>query len=178
MEYNLLKTIEPNLNPAISSSIYPRLTPYPARDYINPGLGQISRLYSFYVPLFSSHNLHSLTKNIPENFEGSGNVNENEQGETKNDEKPIPNEQNAQEESESEPSSSTKLEKQIDDPIKYNEAKRKRLGAPIQESFLHPKLIKTNKIIFPKSKIVSKSNLIPNTNTLKKKEVQHKFQFL
>ena len=45
MEYNLLKTIESNLGPTVSSSIYPRLTPYPAKDYINPGVGQISRLY-------------------------------------------------------------------------------------------------------------------------------------
>ena len=36
------------------------------------------------------------------------------------------------------------------DPIEFNAEKRKRLGAAIQESFLHPKLIKTDKIMLTK----------------------------
>lgn len=75
MEYNLLKTIEPNLSPIVSSSTYPRLTPYPAIDFVNPGLGQIGRLYSFYVPVHSAKSLHNIEKKVPtkvENLEGSG----------------------------------------------------------------------------------------------------------
>ena len=54
MEYNLLKTIEPSIGDIVCpNEIYPRLSPYPAMDFVNPGLGQISRLYSFYVPLHS-----------------------------------------------------------------------------------------------------------------------------
>ena len=109
---------------------------------------------------------------VPKNFEGSGN--RNEQSEVGSDQKSLESQQN--EETEPKKAFSTKLENEIDDPIKYNEAKRKRLGAPIQESFLHPKLIKTNKIIFHNTKTASKSN--PNSTALKKKEVQHKFQFL
>ena len=39
MEYNLLKTIEPNLQRIFvpSTSYGSRLTPFPAQDFINPG---------------------------------------------------------------------------------------------------------------------------------------------
>lgn len=78
MEYNLLKTIEGNLGFNRSTSTYPKLTPYPANDFVNPGLGQISRLYSFYVPLHSHYNLHSVSKKVNiENLEGSGQNSEN-----------------------------------------------------------------------------------------------------
>ena len=78
MEYNLLKTIEPNLGSCVSSSTYPRLTPYPATDFVNPGLGQISRLYSFYVRVHSEKNLHTIAKkvnSVADNLEGSGSDN-------------------------------------------------------------------------------------------------------
>jgi hypothetical protein len=43
MEYNLLKTIEPSLQsffvPATLSPHF--LTPFPARDFINPGMNRI-----------------------------------------------------------------------------------------------------------------------------------------
>ena len=80
MEYNLLKTIEANLGTTIQTASYPRLTPYPATDFVNPGVGQIGRLYSFYVPLHSHNNLHTISKKVNlDNLEGSG----NEQTETK-----------------------------------------------------------------------------------------------
>ena len=79
MEYNLLKTIEGNLGLNSASSTYPKLTPFPANDFVNPGLGQISRLYSFYVPLYSQNNLHSVSKKVNiENLEGSGEMSESE----------------------------------------------------------------------------------------------------
>lgn len=64
MEYKLLKTIEPNLSLTVPNEMMPRLSAYPANDFVNPGLGQISRLYSFYVPLHA-RSLHSETKTEP-----------------------------------------------------------------------------------------------------------------
>ena len=59
-------------------------------------------------------------------------------------------------------------------PFDFNESKRKRLGSAIQDSFLHPKLIKTNKIIFQKTSEPKK--MIGGAQTQSKK-VKHKFQF-
>jgi hypothetical protein len=53
MEYRLLKTIESSQLTLLPKETLPRLTPYPANNCVNPGLGQIARLYSFYVPLYS-----------------------------------------------------------------------------------------------------------------------------
>ena len=43
---------------------------------------------------------------------------------------------------------SDEIERQLkSDPILYNSQKLKRLGPALQESFQHPKLIKTDKLI-------------------------------
>ena len=42
MENKLLKTIEANVSAFyVPTTTLPRLTPYPATDFVNPGLGQI-----------------------------------------------------------------------------------------------------------------------------------------
>ena len=84
MEYSLLKTIEVNLGSPVPTSSYPKLTPYPATDFVNPGLGQIGRLYSFYVPLYSHSNLHSVSKKVNlDELQGSGNEPEESVQDTK-----------------------------------------------------------------------------------------------
>ena len=164
MEYNLLKTIESPLSSAVTNQIIPRLSPYPATDYVNPGLGQISRLYNFYVPLPANYNLHHIKKkvanvNVSENLEGFGKV----ESDKTNDEQ----------------------FSQDEDPIEFNEIKRKRLGEPIQDSFLHPKLIKTNKITFesepskPKKLSEKSKSTLTKTEPMKvEKVVKHKFQLI
>ena len=134
MEYNLLRTIEAQIGYPGTSSAFPQLTPFPANDFVNPGLGQISRLYSFYVPLYSNCNSSTQIKKKVDidNLEGSGNVVENSNEDRTN----------FQQETEIDPQE-TEL-----DPLEFNEIKRKRMGSPVQETFLHPKLIKTDKIIF------------------------------
>ena len=142
MEYSLLKTIESAYTaPQITFSSNPRLSPYPAFDFVNPGLGQISRLFSFYVPLHSSANTHTIRKKVElplaTNLEGFGNQNTEEEQE---DVEEIP-------------------EKDID-PLEYNNLKRKQMGAAVQESFLHPKVIKTDTInLAVQPKNISKNNL-------------------
>ena len=157
----MLKTIEPNWATTVLPPTLPNLTAFPATDYINPGLGQISRLFSFYVPLHSQNHLHTVTKKVNTvNLEGSGS------DDIKKDE--------------SEPSKDDITEPSVSDdidPMEFNETKRKRLGPAIQESFLHPKLIKTNKIVFKKP-LSKKVNEVIKTELKPKKEIKHKFQFM
>ena len=165
MEYSLLKTIESGFGSPFIPNSYPTLTAYPSRDYVNPGLGQISRLYSFYVPLHSDYNLHTLKKKVDlkssENLEGSGISTENDDL--------------------TQTSEHVDEETSYNDPQQYNEIKRKRMGSPIQDAFLHPKVIKTDKIIFASSskqppKQPKETKTLPkiSNNT---KYPKHKFQF-
>ena len=160
MEYSLLKTIEGNIGGLLlPKERFPRLSPYPASDFVNPGLGQISRLYSFYVPLYSNRNLHQVQKkNSLDNLEGTGTQQ---------------TEQKAEDEDQESPSVSEQLEK---DPIDFNLQKRKRMGSPIQESFLHPKIIKTDKIFFNKQ-MKSEKKESKFKDALPLKPLKHKFQF-
>ena len=154
MEYNLLKTIENGIGaPYIPREQFPNLSSFPATDFVNPGIGQISRLYSFYVPLYNNRNLHQLQKkNALENLEGSGITEE--------------------------PQSTPNIEEEQfkKDPLEFNLEKRKRMGSPIQDSFLHPKLIKTDKIFFKRPQNSERNE---TKETLKDvKSVKHKFKFI
>ena len=170
MEYNLLKTIESSVGTNfIPTEKYPRLSPYPASDFVNPGLGQICRLHSFYVPLYTNKSLHEKQKtNTLENLEGSGSIEKaNESTETPESTETV--------ESKDLTNSANSTSGEID-PNEFNFEKRKRLGPAIQESFLHPKLIKTDKILF-KAPLKSERKFKPkatNQNTT----VKHKFKLL
>ena len=137
MEYNLLKTIEPNLRLQMNPSTHPRLSQFPAVDFVNPGLGQVARLYSFYVPMQS--NYAPLTINKKEdnsvNQEGSGK-----------------NEKEENEEVESE------IETKDFDPLEYNNRKRKLLGEGVQSSFMNPMAIKTGTLQLEPSNKMKKKN--------------------
>jgi hypothetical protein len=65
-----------------------------------------------------------------------------------------------------------------DDPLEFNEQKRKRMGDFIHESFLHPSFVKTSKIVIeskPKNK--SKETNLKPKNVTKSKDIKHKFKF-
>jgi hypothetical protein len=167
MEYKLLKTIQSAQGGLlVPKETMPRLTAYPANNCVNPGLGQIARLYSFYVPLYSRSNLHTISKIEPNVDallqEGKGDESEQKIAESVND--VLDTDDNNL------------------NPIEYNDRKRKLMGDAVQESFLHPKLIKTDKIVFSKAKPQSKtqpvkSSIFLNTNQLPPKQIKHKFQF-
>ena len=165
MEYNLLKTIESSFGANfVPNEKYPRLSSFPAADFVNPGLGQICRLHSFYVPLYTTKNLHEKQKiNTLENLEGSGSIDTIDTSEKSEPSK----------ESSELSNSNTDL-----DPNEFNFEKRKRLGPAIQESFLHPKLIKTDKIFFKKD-VKSEPIRKPKESMQNKvvKTVKHKFKF-
>jgi hypothetical protein len=170
MEYRLLKTIEPNLGINVPNEMMPRLTPYPATDFVNPGLGQIARLFSFYVPLHVK-SLHSQNKNEPnveaQLQEGSGNIDHEDANKSEN---------------EIDSGSENLSEQNIDaDPIEYNEMKRKKMGFAVHDSFLHPKFIKTDKILLASptsSKTPVKKMKTTKTESNATKTIKHKFQFV
>lgn len=64
MDYSLLKTITPQLSyMQNTNSCIVHLTSTPARDLINPGIGQLTRLYNFYVPIhYASQNPYKVKK--------------------------------------------------------------------------------------------------------------------
>jgi len=168
MEYRLLKTIESSQLTLLPKETLPRLTSYPANNCVNPGLGQIARLYSFYVPLYSNHSLHSISKKEPnvepvDEQEGAGNI---DMDITKPDL-----------ETEQKPKENNVDEFDLN-PIEFNEKKRKLLGAAVHESFIHPKLIKTNKISFSKQNVTNEKQVdVRKTSVNEKNPVKHKFQF-
>jgi len=172
MEYRLLKSIEPSQGILIPKETLPRLTPYPANNCVNPGLGLIARLYSFYVPLYSNPNLHSISKHEadvepmntePLNQEGKG---EDLALDIKTNAPQLQNDNEAKDEG-------------YLNPIDFNEKKRKLMGSAIHESFLHPKIIKTDKIVFSKQKPVNNPTLETKSDksALSFKPIKHKFQF-
>ena len=123
-------------------------------------------MYSFYVPLHSKESLHTKQKKINAlELEGSGSTDVNEKKhENETDTKEVFSNPNSEMEE-----IKTQLET---DPEKFNDMKRMRMGAPVHESFLHPKIIKTDKLIFSKPK--SKQTDILKTESSKK--MKHKFQ--
>ncbi len=155
MEYNLLKRIEPNFVNPIANSTYPLLTSTPAIDYINPGIGQISRLYSFYVPLFNNESTHKIEKETEQLGSGVDNNSEN--------------------------NSDIKTNEETDDtsfdPLVYNDRKRKQLGDAVFDSFMHPKFVKTKKISLENSEKKPKQVQRKTDNIKKSKNEMHNFQF-
>jgi hypothetical protein len=79
MEYNLQKLIEPSFfNP--QQNHFQALTPYPSKDYINPGIGSTIKLFSIYQPIHAPSPLHSIEKKLDSALmqEGSGDNQEDE----------------------------------------------------------------------------------------------------
>jgi hypothetical protein len=172
MEYNLLKTIETNFASfKTPNETLPRLTPFPSTDYVNPGLGQISRLYSFYVPMYSNKNIHTLHKKAAdtnaESLEGFGNVQVEE------------NTENNESENIDQKDESDEINSQLQsNPLELNASKRKKLGAPVHEAFLHPKIIKTDKLFIKPTQTVKQTKQTASTSKAPKKTIKHKFEFV
>jgi hypothetical protein len=132
MDYSMLKEIEPNLGPSTSFGF--RLSSTPLKDYVNPGVGQISRIYSLFVPIHSNSSPHLIEKVndvTDQEGEGEGNVMDEDEGEL------IPHKE-----------SESDLE--MNEEFNQNEKKRKNIDNGVIESFLHPKRIKIGEIIMPK----------------------------
>jgi hypothetical protein len=78
MDPYLQRQICPNFyRPNFGGSNF-RLTGTPAHNFVTPGIGQITNLYSFYTPLHSQRPLHAIQKEVSTslNQEGSGKIEE------------------------------------------------------------------------------------------------------
>ena len=65
-----------------------------------------------------------------------------------------------------------------DDPIEFNDRKRKQMGEEIHESFLHPSFVKTSKISVPRPN--KKNSTLDSKKEMKNektKSLKHKFKF-
>jgi hypothetical protein len=158
MDYSLLKEIEPNFGPPASFGF--RLSSTPSKDYVNPGVGQISRIYSLYIPMHSNNSPHLIEK-VNETLEQEG------EGESKDDYPMSDAEELKGNESDtSENNDSTIIDK-----------KRKKMDEGIRDSFLHPKRIKIGEILLPKKEPNIRKK--PRIQTVKSdSKVSHKFKIV
>lgn len=128
MEYSLLKSITPHLPYLTAHSPYVRLTAYPAKDLVNPCIGQVTRLYDFYVPLLS-HNYPFQIKKIGDNDktsqEGFGNVASDASDEINDHER-------------AETEAENNLENKVVDEKLLDQ--NKEIPSGILDSFQHPKI--------------------------------------
>ncbi len=122
MDYRFLKNLTPNVG-----YLFPRnlitLSSTPAKDIVSPGVGQIFRSPSIYVPVFGLKSTHLIQK-VSQNG-GSNEINSNQA-------------------KENEITKKTALNAEINKPIT-----KRKFTEGIEESFQHP-LIKTDTLILPK----------------------------
>lgn len=166
MDYSLLKTITPQLSYLETHSPHVRLTSMPARDFINPGFGQISRLYNFYVPLHGIGDPYRLktidVENDKKNQHGHGNVSESDNIETESANTLEANESSS---NTSEPNESSSNEKSTN----------LLMDVGVLDSFKHPK-IKVGKAIINSNVNIKKD--FNGKGSLKKKSLKHKFNII
>ena len=158
MEYNLQKTIEPMFAYIFPKTNSPRLTSTPANSCINPSIGQVTRLFSVYVPIYSRPSEHLLEKQI-DNDQIGGGVNESFEGENSG--------------SESFEVENSRNEKVGEKNQEKNDESVHKMDEGIAQSFQTPK-IKTSvlKLSQKAEKNIMKSN---GGKISKSKIIKHKF---
>ena len=167
MEYSLLKQIVPNrfYYPSLSSA-HP--THYPSFDCVNPGIGNVSSPFSYFVPSHFYSNPNVKQKAIPNNQSNEAIIEQDGKGDETNIEAlPSASDQDK------------KLDTEEEEILnELNQKKRKNLDPAIYKSFLHPKKIKTETL-----KLEAVGKKVRPTNTTEKleksvgKKVVHKFKF-
>jgi hypothetical protein len=162
MEYNLLKTIEKPLTyfrpneAALQSS-------FPSQDFVNPGVGNIIKSFSVFVPLHTHDYLHLSQKSNEADQLGFGSPLSSSDG-------PAQAVASSQIPVKYAASPSTLVDTVSDIPEEIrstNERKRKLVGEDIFEQFMHPK-IKTSKF---KIENQGAPRVLP-----KKSSTEHKFK--
>jgi len=145
MEFRLLKQLDPTFT---SNVLEGPLSSSPAVDFINPGLGNIVRPFGLYVPLYLYNQSHKKVKGKSEQIieqEGAGKV-------------PIASDIKEKPAEKSEDSVTSEL----------NNKKKQLLDEAIYQSFLHPRVIKTDTIILKRNKLESeesKSGAVTNAKS-------------
>lgn len=175
MEYSLLKAISPQLPYLKSHTPYVQLSPYPAKDLVNPGIGQATRIFSFYVPLSSISNPYEINKveSSKINQEGYG------EGETNNFnlEQPTSITNNTNNETlMDDKNDNVSLEKEMSKNDIDNVVS---LSPGLKESFQHPTIKIGKSLILPsKTKITKKNNEKIKSMKSTLKVVKHKFNVI
>ena len=177
MEYSLLKQIVPNRSYfPLGISTHP--THFPGFDCVNPGIGNVTSPYSYFVPSHFQANPNLHVKQQPKQLiepveqEGKGSESPELSKNDKISEIPEIESDNGSEETE-------KILNLL------NARKKKLLDTAIYESFLHPKKIKTEtlhlKASAQKTKVskVSKAEQEKNMklNNSQASSLKHKFKF-
>jgi hypothetical protein len=165
MEYNLLKTIETNYGYTGEDDII--MTPFPSEMSIIPGIGQVINNLSIIVPLYNTHELTNVTKKCE--FESEKNQlglgNETEILDKAND--------HVVSDSDNKPSETS---------IPFNDNKKRLLDESVYESFMHPKMFKTNSIILDNSKVKKAKTETSTKEKLEKTpsdlKIKHKFNVM
>lgn len=153
MEYNLLKSITPQLSYLQPLTPYVKLTSSPSKDLINPGIGQTVRLYSFYVPLASNFNPYEIKKldaKLVKEQSGFGDIDQ------------VEDDQNQTNETSLDQNSKISINEQETNDVPVHETKK--LSAGLEESLNFPK-ITIKKTIFKPTKKAQKL-------------MKHKFQII
>ena len=167
MEYNLIKTIETNYGYVANEEIV--MTPFPSDLIIIPGVGQIINNLSIITKV---HNSDDLTKISKKNEFEINNIEQSGSGE--NDDILKTNADESEKNSDDKTSDKEKVD------IPFNEQKRKSMDESVYQSLMHPKMFKTNSMIFtqtvktpPKKTGGNEAKTIQNDG---KKKIVHKFQ--
>jgi hypothetical protein len=182
MDYNFQKALNA-LNPTYANYAVPKLTSTPARIRSNPGIGNIVRLYSLYVPIHTNKNIvHEIKKQIePINDEeqigkGQNNSESHEQEVASSEKQEVGPSANQTDSTDSSfDSSIIKKDDNKDDSIRG-------LSAGVAFAFKHP-AITTDKLVFVRSKKKpekknSESEVPAKKPKLSDTQLKHKFQFL
>jgi hypothetical protein len=158
MEFNLQKTIEPNLPQYLSlSQTYPHLSSLPGHTVVVPGVGNIISNPTFFVPLRQAVNQHLIKKSLDfsDNQEGLGTESNDNLKEEQVDTQ-IPN----------------------NDKNELNDRKRKLMDPAIFEAFNHP-TFKSKTVILNQTKKETTGGGIHPPPLKKEKPIKsHNFQFL
>jgi hypothetical protein len=152
MEYRLQKNIQKDWRKLlIPSSPYPHLTSYPATDYVVPGIAHAAGFQSFYVPIYGTVDMYNIEKKGRKLHEN----NQEGSGESESNSKLEPTEK----------TSSEIPDNSLENPIVFNERKRKLLGDAVFESFAHPQSITTKTVVLDKP-VKSEEKKTVNENSI------------
>lgn len=171
MDYTILKTLEPPPSYLFNQDRRFNLPSNPHIDYVNPGVGSVTKLYDFYIPLHSQGHQHEIKKK-DNNDDSELTKAENQEG--KGNEDPIDRTDNETHQNTDNKSIA------VNDQTSQGFLPKKRLSEGILDSFMHPK-IKTAKLSFnDRQPFVSNDRQLSlSKNSEKRKEtkklVKHKF---
>jgi len=152
------------------------LSSFPARDYVNPGLSNHCRIYTNYVPTYYNNNSSTFVKKTEKS--------EPAQDETIGGGASLPENSAQEKDSSVEQPSKPTSEKDILTK-ELNKDLIKKMDKEVASSFMHPKFVKTGKIVFNQKRQSAEKRLenvkrpkFEGTSLKSSSVPKHKFQFV